>query len=1704
MKHSFAFAVTSIVAAWVGGGLLVAADEPFVYEGPTVTNRADGIRWRVSPMNDVRIRAGSALDLSLLTGESQAGEWGNARPFSDGSLRFERKPDEKVRLLGTVLGWWDIEPVFYSGVVDRVGRHAAIDELALEIKRMGLNFVRLLGLTDNTAWDVWQNNYEQTMPEEKQDALDYLVYSCAREGIYVFVDLASTSLRARHLSKDSLVYKYGTMLKDESFWVAWKKCAEDTLNHVNPYTGKAWKSDPAIVGYMQYNEQATGAKLATESYWNIMPESLRDLFMTGWRSWAAENTPSVTPVSPPPAFYLNDAGRSAHAYLSHLFGERALDYDTVLAEIGAQGLNTAYNSDVDFGACAARWQASDAVPYNVHHGHPQGDAPHPGSRVSQDSVIELCGQGRGFCSCNLIRFLDRPFVITECSHAYWNKTRYENVVLQAAYSAFSGYSGLLWHSGAADLAAEGDWPRGCVDTFRLSGSPIGRAQVFLSTLLFRRGDVRESPHRVNIEVPVAYLRANTQSAPNSSQARISLLTRCGLSFPELPRPAGVTAPVEADVTYAPGYGDEIEDGYWVSHVIGTDMSTFDMEACVSRFREKGILSQANRTSPKDGIYESDTEELYLASADRVFVVKTPLTEAVCAPSGTVCRVGRMALEGLTEDASVALTSVDGLPLGESGRMVFVFATRESNSDEIHSADETVKVTERGYPALLHVGRVVVSYRTDHPERYRLYLLDYSGARKEELPVAASGDALSFSLDTAATVCSPTPFFELADVTRIPEPMPERDSDGNLVFAVGEGQYRTFSAAITNEQDRSVGVVKRGKGTLRIAGTGNTFTGTIRVEEGTLAMPATAHAGDGMDRPALTVADGATFVSDGPNSPNQWANLPFRSLELSGDGVDGLGSFVRTNDTTGLRSENLSVSLSGDTTVNVASQWNPGAVRLNGYRLTKIGKGMLDGFNATYSADGRGGCGSVHIAEGSYLNQYAYNLNGGGPDNVFELSGGSTYRLYHYIYGKSLWTMNVGGAATLHAYCGSAGEPAVWGGPVSISGGDLILHHNGEGHGLVIEKGVTSTGSKGIVLEDNARTEFCGDVDLGEGTLQTRDYRCGDVTFRKSFSSGGVSLSTDPSTTNSPLFRFCGPLMVRGDFIVAGGVRTEFEGDVRFDGADRVELPGVLGSNDKTQVERYEVVDVGCFRHTADVLLNGSQYSSSPTVFSMANSLWDGGGSYFVVGSNYCPALLELWDCVFSNKLYVGGVSASQWGGPAAVYQHGGEVCAKGGLVMNLQPGTVAYIKHGGLFDNDGRDMNFGGNGFASLYLLEGGTNEFGGSVKLRPGGAYSQSYGNVFYQDGGLSACYGFYFENGKDGETALLALDNGAVLKTTGYRGEFGIPATVDMCAILSAGNGGKLVTSRVCRNENCARTESSAARWYWTFDGGVLCPTRAGNWTESAGRGPDAAFVQSGGVIIDTSELGDDEALTLSVPFVTPTGHVIGSVDLPTDPEFSSECYIAPPHVRIEGSGVGAAAIAMLDERRHCVSSIRVVAVGSGYGAGTRVQIESQAHGRWYDCPFRLDIPARGAGLVKRGECTLRLEDLEAFADPIAVEAGAIDLAATGRIDLPVLRLDAGTTVKGLSEAGLRVTERLVLSSPANGFATIEGDLLLADGLIVEIPEEIKLGGGERTSILRVSGKIVCEGAVIRKRVGGWKMVISDSEVVLVPKEGDLLFVR
>lgn len=176
----------------------------------------------------------------------------------------------KVNKQGKMI-WKDTnEDAFFWGVnyttpfahafrqIARVGkdRKKAIDEDTYHFARLGINAYRI------HVWDCEiSDSIGNLLENEHLDLLDYLIYRLQQRDIYSFITpIAYWGNGYPEPDEDlpgfSRAFSKERAYTDPKAVVAQERYLKQFVSHVNPYTGKAYKDDPMIVGFEVCNEPA--------------------------------------------------------------------------------------------------------------------------------------------------------------------------------------------------------------------------------------------------------------------------------------------------------------------------------------------------------------------------------------------------------------------------------------------------------------------------------------------------------------------------------------------------------------------------------------------------------------------------------------------------------------------------------------------------------------------------------------------------------------------------------------------------------------------------------------------------------------------------------------------------------------------------------------------------------------------------------------------------------------------------------------------------------------------------------------------------------------------------------------------------------------------------------------------------------------------------------------------------------------------------------------------------------------------------------------------------------------------------------------------------------------------------------------------------------------------------------------------------------
>lgn len=702
-------------------------------------------KYQYSSLADVAV--GSALDLSGEV-EAPAGRLGRLTVSPKGELVFARKPGTPVRLLGFNGG---LDFLMDEKEPERFRENAR--RFAQQARRQGYRLFRVHPMLDR----ICEGGEEGRVSPELLDRWDYLIAELKKEGIYLHLVIFSFRLYGKEIQTfaDWNYHKLMMYLDGEWEFERFRYAVDTLFAHVNPYTGIAWKDEPAIAFVEYYNEQSLGiVESRVREVFRKHPEAkkrLRECF----RKWRQKRYGTAFPATDLPFAGNGEAANAAALFWRDRALVCAQKCEAIVRGAGYRGLVSQYTYSRSFGHAEVRWQTSQVADIHAYFNHPVGDHRARGSYVgSNSSVAAATGYWR---NSNAGRLLGRPFICGEYNHSFYNPYRYELGMVFGGYSALQGYGALEIHHIPIFLDGK---PRR-LSPFAVGSSPMLRAAQFLTACLFQRGDVRSSPHQAALLVNREFLgeAGNANKAVNWMQSKLALLIGFGLVFPERTAAPGVVARPRFDIAFLPAGSSAIRSEEWFSDVIETG-GGFSLRRAVSEMKRRGILASGNLSDPEREIFHSDTGELYLSAREKLMKAVSARTEAVCLPAGTGAALKRINVENTSVSACVAVSSIDSAPLAESRRMVLLYLTEEANSDMELLANRATLWSIGSLPVLARTGKLQLTLR--RTGNWKLHALGIDGRRREEIAVEKCRDGIRTVIDTDKLTTGPTPFFELVE------------------------------------------------------------------------------------------------------------------------------------------------------------------------------------------------------------------------------------------------------------------------------------------------------------------------------------------------------------------------------------------------------------------------------------------------------------------------------------------------------------------------------------------------------------------------------------------------------------------------------------------------------------------------------------------------------------------------------------------------------------------------------------------------------------------------------------------------------------------------------------------------------------------------------------------------------------------------------
>ena len=404
-------------------------------------------------------------------------------------------------------------------------------------------------------------NDTRALDPQQLDRLDFFIAELKKRGIYADLNLnVGRTYKAGDGVRDHDLLGFPKALTyfDERLIELQKEYARQLLTHLNPYTGKSYRAEPAVAIVEFVNENSlveawlNGRLLGRQTNrpsgtWNDIPPSYAGELTARYNSWLKRNlAPEML------ARFRTEAGADPNTPLPRLrpdqfknatkerFQAEAAFYMEVERgffkmmsaylrnELGVQSL-LAGNSDHGHGRSGYPivdgTSLLDVVDGHVYWQHPRYlDDARTGKRAGFDIPnTPMVDDPLHSTAVKLSRtaMAGKPYTVSEANHPFPNEFACEGIPILAAYAALQDWDGIFWYTLAhKDVLALEPVVAGHFD---FAKDPVKMTQLAAGALMFLRPDVQpavrvgRSYARDRSTTAFASLRRNSPTSPRVSR-----------------------------------------------------------------------------------------------------------------------------------------------------------------------------------------------------------------------------------------------------------------------------------------------------------------------------------------------------------------------------------------------------------------------------------------------------------------------------------------------------------------------------------------------------------------------------------------------------------------------------------------------------------------------------------------------------------------------------------------------------------------------------------------------------------------------------------------------------------------------------------------------------------------------------------------------------------------------------------------------------------------------------------------------------------------------------------------------------------------------------------------------------------------------------------------------------------------------------------
>ena len=562
--------------------------------------------------------------------------------------------------------------------------HEYAEQVADRVASAGVNIVRLHQMdADWSTPNIFQFKKGQRLvttgvaDPESLDRMDYLIKCLKENGVYIYMDIltyrrfrtSECKSGAERLASGAKIYSY----TNPEIIELQKEFAEFLWNHVNPYTGLAYKDEPAVALTEITNED----DLFARSMSGDKIEPFYSEFCDMYRKWAIENGYEEDAKNFDPDINTPSMIEFKSQVMENHYKTMTECWRNIGVKIPICGTN--------WTECAATVRAQRNTDFNDGHAYLYWvEHARMNDKVRNYSDDSLTAHTSLLAPQIYGRLCDKPYFISEWDEPWPMTYRAESPILLAAVSCLQGWSGATIHTYAYGNHHNEFQPLGMEMSARVIGMGYHRQGQFSTwndpakfglfphaALILRRGDVKTSEGMLAIKPDnfTAKMEDYNTKEYLASMSNIAEYTRAGVEF----------------------------------------------DNCLSK-TATSRASINDKLVPGDGkIVVSDTGELYKNTEEQYGIINSQRSQVFYGHIGAnkTLKTESIKVKCKTDFAVIAVSSLTDAPISETDNMIITAVGRVSNTDEVRENGLLVDIGKTPIMAEVIEADVEIECSTDN-------------------------------------------------------------------------------------------------------------------------------------------------------------------------------------------------------------------------------------------------------------------------------------------------------------------------------------------------------------------------------------------------------------------------------------------------------------------------------------------------------------------------------------------------------------------------------------------------------------------------------------------------------------------------------------------------------------------------------------------------------------------------------------------------------------------------------------------------------------------------------------------------------------------------------------------------------------------------------------------------------------------------------